>query len=338
MVRTPLCAQLGIEHPILLAPMGPDISGPELVAAVSEAGAFGILQSQLSSPDVIRDEIRKIRERTRKPFGVNFLLQFPHDPQLEVCLDEGVRAVSFFWGKPSPHIERIHRAGALVIHQVGSVEGAVRAAEAGVDVVIAQGVEAGGHVEGEVASLALVPRVVDAVTPIPVAAAGGIADGRAVVAIMALGAQAAVLGTRFLATPESNAHPLYKKKILAAKEDETVRTTLFGHGWPHAPHRVLRTPFVEEWTGSEERGSESRPDEPVVGEARISGRRFPLLRFMGFPPNAEATGDIESMSLLAGQSVGLVSEMVPAEVVVREIAADAERLIRGLSRQAGTET
>src|SRR5437773_5486635 len=144
------------------------------------------------------------------------------------------------------------------MHQVGSVAAARRAAAAGVDVIVAQGVEAGGHVEGKVGTMVLVPRVVDAVAPRPVAAAGGIADGRGIVAALALGAQAAVLGTRFLASAECRAHPYYKQKLLSASEADTVRTTLFGFGWPNAPHRALRTPFVEEWIGNEARGQESR--------------------------------------------------------------------------------
>src|SRR6059036_2277173 len=127
------------------------------------------------------------------------------------------------------------------MHQVGSVAAAPRAAAAGIDVIVAQGAEAGGHVEGKVSTMVLVPRIVDAVAPTPVAAAGGIADGRGVAAALALGAEAAVLGTRFLATPEANAHPLYKTRILDASEEDTVRTVLFGGGWPGAPHRVLRT-------------------------------------------------------------------------------------------------
>jgi len=166
-----------------------------------------------------------------------------------------------------------------------------------VDVIIAQGVEA-----------------------------GGIADARGLVAALALGAEAVVLGTRFLATPEANAHPLYKHKLVTATEAETVRTTLFGHGWPDAPHRTLRTPFVEAWLGQEARGNASRPDEPM-GQTQIAGQTIPVLRFMGFPPNAAATGDIEAMDLLAGQSVGLVHEIKPAATIVRDLVEGARKLI-----------
>jgi nitronate monooxygenase len=203
----------------------------------------------------------------------------------------------------------------------------VRSARAGIDVIIAQGVEAGGHVPGEVTTMALVPRVVDAVAPTPVAAAGGIADARGVVAALSLGAEGVVLGTRFLATPEATAHPVYKQKVLAATEEDTVRTILFGHGWPNAPHRTLRTPFVEQWLGKEAGAQESRPDEPVIGETSIGGVRVPVQRFVGFPPSEDTTGDIESMDLLAGQSVGLVRTLEPAATIVRELVDGAREII-----------
>jgi NAD(P)H-dependent flavin oxidoreductase YrpB (nitropropane dioxygenase family) len=264
---------------------------------------------------------------------VNVLLHFPVEDQVAICLEERVPVLSFFWGDPTPYVGRAHAAGVKVFHQVGSVADARRAAVAGVDVIIAQGVEAGGHVAGEVSTLALVPRVVDAVAPRPVAAAGGIADARGVVAVLALGAQAAVLGTRFLASAESRAHPHYKQKVLDAGEEDTVRTTLFGHGWPNAPHRTLRTAFVRQWLGQEARGQESRPDEPAVGQTVVGGQPMPVLRFMGFPPNRDASGDIESMDLLAGQDVGLVGEIRPAGQIVRDLVEGARQIV--LQRLAG---
>lgn len=194
---------LGVEHPIIAAPMGPDLSGPELVAAVSNAGGLGILQAQFHPPPRFCEEIRRLRALTAKPFGVNLLLQFPVEDQVAVCLQERVPVPSLFWGDPTLYVARAHSAGVKVFHQVGSVPEAQCAAAAGVDVIVAQGVEAGGHLAGEVSTLALIPRVVDAVAPRPVVAAGGIADARGVVAVLALGAQAAVLGTRFLASAES---------------------------------------------------------------------------------------------------------------------------------------
>jgi len=337
-MKTALCELLGIEYPIIAAPMGPDLTGPELVAAVSNAGGLGILQSQLAPPPLFRREIQRIRELTDKPFGVNLILHFPADDQVAICVEERVPVLSFFWGDPTPYLERAHSAGIKVLQQVGSVGDAQAAVRGGVDVIIAQGIEAGGHVAGKVSTMALVPRVVDAVAPLPVAAAGGIGDGRGIVAVLALGAQAAVLGTCFIASIESRAHLHYKEKLLAANEEDTVRTTLFGFGWPNAPHRTLRTAFVEQWLGNEARGQESRPDEPKIGETVIGGQPMPVLRFMGFPPNCDAKGDIDSMALLAGEGVGLVREVKPAGQIVRALVEEAQQIIlQRLTGIAATE-
>lgn len=327
MLRTRLCELLGIDYPIICAPMG-FVTGPELAAAVSNAGGLGIMPFSGNPPQALRQEIRRLRSLTDKPFGVNLLLHYPVDEHFTVCLEERVPILSFFWGDPAPFVERAHEVSIKVFHQVGSVRAAQRAVRAVVDVVIAQGVEApGGHIEGKVTTMALVPRVVDAISPIPVVAAGGIADARGLVAALSLGADGVVLGTRFLATIESNAHPLYKKRVLEATEEDTVRTTLFGHGWPNAPHRTIRTAFVEAWLGKEERGNESRSDEPVIGETRIGGQPVPVVRFKGFPPSKDASGDIESMNLLAGQGVGLVNEIKPAATIVRELVKGVQEII-----------
>ena len=328
-MKTGITELLGIEHPIISAPMGPDMTGPDLVAAVSDAGAFGLLQAQLAAPPIFREEIHKIRDLTDKPFGVNLLLHFPVEEQIAVCLEEKVTALSFFWGDPSPYVELAHEAGVLVVHQVGSVAAARRSAEAGVDVIIAQGVEAGGHVEGEISTLVLVPQVVDAVSPTLVAGAGGIADARGMAAVLTLGAEAVVLGTRFLATTESRAHPEYKQKLVDSTGGDTVRTTLFGHGWPNAPHRVLQTAFVREWLGNEKQGQESRQDEPVIGHTTISGRKMPVQRFMGMPPNLESTGDIELRCQYAGQSAGLIDGVRSAREVVLELVEGARQIFEG---------
>jgi len=327
-LRTPLCARLGIEVPIFSAPMGPDISGPELVAAVSQAGGCGVLQAQLHPPDLFREQVRKVKALTSRPFGVNFILQFPSEDSVRICLEEGVPLISFFWGDPAAFVKPVHAAGAKVIQQVGSVDDARRAVDAGVDILIAQGVEAGGHIAGEVTTMALVPCVVDVAGKTPVVAAGGITDARGLVAALALGAQGVSMGTRFLASQEANVHPHYQKRLLAATEKDTVRTTLFGHGWPNAPHRTLRTAFVEEWLRDEARGSAQRPDEPRIGQTRVAGQTIPLHRFMGFPPNRDASGDIDSMDLLMGQGAGLVNDIRPAGEIVRGVTAEAEQIIR----------
>jgi nitronate monooxygenase len=331
MLQTRFCERFGVASPVVVAPMGPDLTGPELVAAVSNAGGFGILQAQLCPPPLLRDQIRYLHTLTDKPFGVNFVLHFPHHAGIQVCIDERIAALSFFWGDPSEFVAPAHDAGIAVLHQVGSVEAAVRAQKVGVDVIIAQGIEAGGHVAGEVSTMVLLPRIVDAVAPVLVLAAGGIADARGLAAALCLGADGVVMGTRFLATPEANAHPVYKAGLVAASEEDTVRTILFGHGWPDAPHRTLRTRFVKEWVDRERETQDSRSDQPIIGRAVIGGAEIPIHRFASMPPNVQATGDIESMSLFAGQSVGLVDEIRPAAEILRETVNGAERLIRDLS-------
>ncbi len=336
MLHTKLCEILGVEFPILVAPMG-FVTGPELTAAVSNAGGFGLLAAGLNPPAILRQEIQRTKQLTHKPFGVSLILEFPQEESVKVCLEEGVSAVGFYWGDPSGFIEQIHQAGAIVIHQIGSVEAARKSVQAGTDVIIAQGFEAGGHVAGRVALTSLLPLVVDAVAPVPVVAAGGIADARGVVAALALGAEGAVLGTRFLATPESAAHPHYKQQVLAASEEDTTYTTLFSAGWPNAPHRVLTTAFVREWLPQEWRGHQTRPDEPLVGATKIGGQPVPLQRFMGPPPSVEASGDIDSMALYAGQSVGMVNELKPAAQIVQELVEGATNLIKNrLNRLVGT--
>ncbi len=338
-MRTGLCELLGIDVPVLGAPMGPEIMSLELAAAVSNAGGLGIISFGGYPPTALRERIRTLRTLTSKPFGVNVLLDGPHMPIpaaafAEACIEERVPVLSFFWGDPSPYVEKAHRAGIKVCDQVGSVPAAKRARDAGVDFIIAQGVEAGGHIAGTVSTMVLTPRVVDAVGPVPVVSAGGIADGRGLAAAMALGAQGVLIGTRLIASMECNAHDLYKQKILAASEDETVRTTLFGNGWPNAWHRTLRTPFVEGWLSDEKRGSEERPDEPIIGEVTLGGIRMPLPRFGGLPPARDTTGDIESMDFLAGQCVGLVREVKPAGEIVRDMVQEAVRIFNGLARPA----
>src|SRR5262249_35771874 len=166
-MKTNLCHMLGIEHPIIAAPMGPDLTGPDLVAAVSNAGGLGILQAQFCAPPVFRREARRVRAPTARPFGVNLLLHFPVEDQVAICLEERVPILSLFWGDPTPYVGRAHAAGVKVLHQVGSVAAARRAAAAGVDVIIAQGVEAGGHGAGEVSTPTPGPRVGEALPPRP---------------------------------------------------------------------------------------------------------------------------------------------------------------------------
>ena len=196
MLRTALCRQLGIDHPIFSVGMGP-AAGPELAAAVSNAGACGVLGGAAQSASYLRRQIQRLRSLTAKPFGVNVVLAAMEKGQIETCLDEGVPLLVLFWGDAKPYVEDARRRGTKVFLQVGSVEEAVAAPPAGVHAMIAQGVEAGGHVKGTTSLSTLVPAIVEAVRPVPVIAAGGVGNGRGIVAALTLGAQAVSMGTRF---------------------------------------------------------------------------------------------------------------------------------------------
>ena len=335
-LQTSLCDLLEIDVPIIQAPIG-GAAGPALAAAVSNAGALGQV-TQPYSIDLpgVRQRIKETRELTDRKFGVNMLLMPRGEPhqdvemrieRLNAYLEEGVPIVSFFWGDPSPYVELIHSAGALVLIQVGSVAEARAAADAGVDVIIAQGWEAGGHVRGEVGTLPLIPRVIDAVAPTPVVAAGGIADGRGLAAALALGADGVYVGTRFVVSEESAAHPVYKKHLQASVESDTVYLTdLFDVGWPDAPHRSLRNTTVVNWEAAGRPPSGQRPGEGEV--IATNGGVNPVLRYAIAMANSDTTGDIEALPLWAGQGVGLVNRIQPAGEIVRELVEEAEQALR----------
>src|SRR5215217_5566900 len=228
---TAFCRLVGIDLSIVQAPVG-GVSTPALAAAVSEAGGLGTLSITWRDPSTLRTLLRDIRARTAKPFAVNLVLNWDPTERLAIALEEGVPIVSFFWGDSAPWVDQVHAAGGLVLQTVASAQEAGRVREAGVDAVVAQGWEAGGHVRGEVSTLALVPRVVDAVDPLPVLAAGGIVDGRGLAAVLSLGAAGAWMGTRFLLSQEASVHPHYRQRVAAAGETDTVYTGLFDEGWP----------------------------------------------------------------------------------------------------------
>ena len=276
-------------------------------------------------PDSLRALLRDTRARTARPFAVNLVLEWDPAERLAIALQEGVRIISFFWGDPAPWVDQVHVAGGLVLHTVASAEEARRARDAGVDAVVAQGWEAGGHVWGEVSTLALVPRVVDAVAPLPVVAAGGIADGRGLAAVLALGAGAAWMGTRFLLAEEAGTHPVYREAVIAADETTTAYSSLFDGGWPNAPLRALRNSTWEAWRAAGEPPPGMRPGEGDVVATGEDGRA--IERYSNDAPVAGASGDITAMVLYAGQGVGLVRRIQPAGEIVREVAGEAARVL-----------
>jgi nitronate monooxygenase len=316
-VRTPLCELLGMEEPIVQAPIG-SAAVPRLAAAVSNAGALGMVALTWTAD--VAGVIAETAALTGRPFGGNLVLAWDQHRRLDLALEAGLRIVSLTWGDPAPYVEPIHEAGALVLHTVGSAEEARRAVGCGADVIVAQGWEAGGHVWGSIATLPLVPAVVDAVAPVPVIAAGGIGDGRGVAAVLALGAQAAWLGTAFLLAEEAPVHPDYRRRLIAAAEtDAQWYADLYQVGWRDAPHRALRNETAQAWEAAGRPGAGDRPGEGEQIAWGASGG--PMVRYSSALPLEGTTGDIGALSLWAGQSVALAKRSQPAAEIVAELTS-----------------
>jgi nitronate monooxygenase len=316
---TSLCRLLDIRFPIVQAPIG-NAASPELVAAVSNAGALGMLSVTWRNLKEIKKVIRQIKTLTDRPFGVNLCLQWDQTDRVQICLEEGVKIISLFWGDPSSYIETVHNSGGLVMHTVASSDEARQAVDAGIDVIIAQGWEAGGHVWGEVATFPLVPRIVDTVSPIPVIAAGGIADGRGIAAALTLGAAGVWMGTRFLLSEESAAHSFYKEKVITASESDTIYSSVFDRGWENAPHRTLRNSTIVNWEKAGKAASGQRPKEGEVVAKTVDGRE--IVRYSDESPKPGMIGELEALALYAGQSAGLVSRIKPAKEIINELMAE----------------
>lgn len=327
LISTPLTTLLGISAPVIQAPIG-SFSCPALAAAVSEAGGLGTLALSWDSPSSCREKIEATQALTRTPFGINLVLEWNQFERLSACLDAGVRIVSFFWGDASPYVARTHEAGAKSIVIVGSSEEARIAADSGADMIVCQGFEAGGHVRGVAGSIALIPSVVDAVAPLPVVAAGGFADGRGLAAALALGASGVWMGTRFAATSESLAHPAFKERLVSSGESDTQYLCLFDGGWPNAPHRVLRNSTVDDWNNAGRPGHGNRPNEKQ--NIAVSATGAEIFRYDDMPPVMGMMGDWEACALYAGQSTGLIYEVKPAGVLVRDIVHHARQTIESM--------
>lgn len=328
-ISTPLTARLDCRYPIVSAGMG----GPArsaLAAAVSEAGGFGLLGMVRESPALIEDEIAKVKARTSKPFGVN-LIPFATDAkllqeELTVCFNARVPAICFFWEVYPKIIEQAKKEGCLVLYQVGTVDDAILAESAGADVVIVQGVEAGGHVGGHLPLSVLLPEAVGRLR-IPVAASGGIVDGRGLAAALALGADGVHCGTVFLASHESFAHDYHKNRIVEAAPGDTVLTDLFAINWPpHSPVRVLKNSVTHAAGGKFWGHHPDRLPREVIGHD--DGR--PLYKFSTDSPLRSTTGDLEKMSLFAGEGAGRVTVIRPASEIVVDMMREATDTLQAL--------
>ncbi|MEO6609389.1 MAG: nitronate monooxygenase [Aestuariivirga sp.] len=328
-LHTPLCDRLGCNVPIMLAGMG-GVARSELVAAVAQAGGYGILGMVRESPELIAVEIDAVRARTNRPFAVN-LIPAATDPalldaELGVCIDRNVPAMCFFWHVVPSALTRAKAAGCLVIHQVGSLKAALEAEAAGADVLIVQGVEAGGHVHGTTGALILIEQVARAVS-VPIAASGGFATGASLVAALSLGAQAIHCGTAFLATVESYAHDYHKQRVITATAEDTVYTDAFALNWPpSSPVRVIAN-SVTAALGTQFMGHhpDSMPREVIAEDA---GR--PLLKYSTDSPLRTTSGNLEAMALFAGQSASMIEALPTAADRIAIIMKEAEATLARL--------
>jgi nitronate monooxygenase len=317
MIDTPFTRLVGCTVPLQLAGMGRILS-PELAAAVSDAGGLGQITFAGWPVEVAEQRLDRLRTLTSRPFGVNLLIPYLDMQVLELAATRA-RVVDFFWGDPDPDlVARVQAVGALASWQVGSSAEALAGQEAGCDFVIAQGIEAGGHIRGTLGLLPLLSEVLDAVS-IPVLAAGGIGSARSVAAALAAGAAGVRVGTRFIAATESNAHPDYVRALISATSADSVRTTRFEVDCPLCPstHGVLRSAI--------EAADAFQGD--VVAEVEIAGEQHHIGRFQGTPPFKAVSGKIEAMACYAGQSVGSVKRVQPAAEIVAELFDGAETLL-----------
>jgi enoyl-[acyl-carrier protein] reductase II len=317
-MRTRLTDLLGVEHPVMLAGMG-GVSYSRLVAAVSDAGGFGCLGASTMPPDQMVAEIRSIKELTGKPFGVDLLTVATRDltAQVRLLIDEGARVFVAGLGVPRAVVELCHQHNVLVINMCGKVRHALAAVEAGCDIVVAQGTEAGGHT-GQVATFPLVPQMVDAVGDrVPVVAAGGIADGRHLAAALALGADGIWVGTRFIATPEARAVPGYKDALLRSAEDATVISRAF----TGKTLRALRNTYTQYF--------EEHPDELQPFPAQIGRSVRDNAWHLGGDEHTEVDPDKECYP--AGQGVGAIVDLVPAAELVQRFVREAEQTLDRLA-------
>jgi NAD(P)H-dependent flavin oxidoreductase YrpB (nitropropane dioxygenase family) len=296
----------------------PGITTLELVAAVADAGALGMVGATLQSAAMLEATLEQLAKRTKGVVGVNFLIPFL-DAECLAIAARRARVVEFFYGDPDATlVERARASGALVSWQVGSLPEAVAAERAGCSFIVVQGTEAGGHVRGESSLLPLLSQVLEVVR-IPVVAAGGIATARSLAAVLACGASAARIGTGFIASAESGAHPSYVKSILAASAADTVLTEAYSGMWPEAPHRVLRSAIA----------AADALSDGVVGEIRDGEQVTPIGRFSVILPTRTTTGHVDAMALYCGESVSNVNSVQPAAAILAELVSGAETLLRG---------
>lgn len=313
-----LCDLVGCERPIVQAPVG-GCATAELIAAVGTGGGLGLLPATWLTPEQAVAEVAAIRTASDRPFGVNLVLRFPIDDLLDALLDVRTPVITFSWGVPGrDRVRRCHDVGAIVAVQVGTPTPAPDLIADGVDLLIVQGVEAGGHVQSTTTLASLLPTVLAVAGSTPVIAAGGLAAADDVARVIAAGASGAMLGTRFVATRESNAHPRYKDLLVRADAADAVTTLCFDGEWPHGPHRVLRNGTIDRWEAAGCPWPGERPGEDDVILRHADGSN--ALRYSDDPPRAGDDGAIDEACLYAGTGVGRIDDLPSAAALVERLA------------------
>jgi nitronate monooxygenase len=282
---------------------------------------MGALALTWTSPDDSRRLIAEVREQTEKPFQANFVLTFPSE-SLATALESGARVITFSWGMPTKELPLLKSFGARFGVQATTAEGAKRALDLGADFLICQGIEAGGHVQATRSLDEVLPEIIEAAQGTPVIAAGGIGDGKAIARVLALGASGAMLGTRFVATQESLAHEVYKRRLVEARAQDTALTVCFDGDWPYAAHRVLRNSTLEAWEAAGCPPSGLRPGEGDCIASEPGGCEF--TRYDDAPPRITTQGNIEAMCLYGGISCESITDIPSASDLINRLWRECE--------------
>jgi len=339
-ISTHLTKKYKVKFPFVAAGMAFIGSTPDLAIAVCEAGGIGSVGIGPLPPDAVRALVQEVKKGTKQPFNINFITLFVTEDHINACIEEKVPIVSFHFGHPpKKFIDLLHAAKIDVWEQVGTVEAAKLAVADGVDLIIAQGTEAGGHTLATLPTFVLVPQIVAAVKPALVLAAGGVTTGSQVAAALCLGADGVWVGTRLVASKEAFAHPDYKTRLTSEDGNDTTITPIFGPDMPNFnPMRVVKNGVVREFLGKEDQVPTDTSNEPVIGTTVFFGQEFTLRRFTNFPPIPTTEGDFEEMPLLAGQGVGMVHEIETVKDIINNMMGEAAMTLSSFQSGALTNS
>lgn len=331
-ISTRLTETYNIKFPVAGAGMAFVGSMPDLAIAVCNAGGIGSIAVGPLHAEIARFLVREVRKATNKPLNVNFITHMADEKKIRMCIEEQVPVVSFHWGHPpKKYIDMLRHANIKIWEQVGAVDDAKRAVDDGVDLIIAQGTEAGGHNFSTLPTFVLVPEIIEKVKPSFVLASGGIATGKQVAAALCLGADGVWVGTRLVASVEAFAHPDYKARLLKACGADTSLTSIFGPEWPQFnPMRVIKNAVVKEFYRKEKSVPASTTHERVIGKTFMLGEKHILKRFSNYVPMPSTEGDFEEMPLLAGQGVGMINEIKSVKDIITTMMDEAASTLTAL--------